>query len=151
MNVLRLLKKDHANVKALFSKYEKAPKTGFDEKGDLFAEIRRELQLHTKLEEEIFYPAVKACNGDGRRLVTEALREHKGVDELLTQASRLEPEDSKFDDQIETLIENVDHHVEEEEGEIFQFAEENLSAEELEDLGAEIEERKKTLEQQMAA
>ena len=86
-----------------------------------------------------------------RRLISEALKEHKDVDELLTQLSRLKPADKNFDEKMETLIENVDHHVEEEEGEIFRFAEENCSEDQLEELGQLIEERKRTLDQQMAA
>ena len=113
--------------------------------------MRRELKLHSRAEEEIFYPALKALNGEGRRLVSEALKEHRDVDELLTQISRLKPCGKNFDDKMETLIENVDHHVQEEEGEIFRFAEENCSEGQLEELGQQIEDRKKTLGQQMAA
>ena len=71
--------------------------------------------------------------------------------ELLTQISRLKPTDKNYDEKIETLIENVEHHVEEEEGQIFRFAEENCTQEQLEDLGRQIEDRKKILDQQMAA
>ena len=152
MNVLKLLKKDHSSVKSLFNKFGRTGRSSHDKRTDLFEQIRRELQIHSRAEEEIFYPAVKAVNGaESRRLVSEALREHKQVDELLTQISRLKPSDKNFDEKMETLFENVDHHVEEEEGEIFQFAEENCSEEQLEDLGRQIEERKKTLDRQMAA
>jgi hemerythrin superfamily protein len=151
MDVLKLLKKDHMTVQNLFSKFEKTGKASHEKRDELFVQIRRELQIHSRVEEELFYPAIKSANGDGRLLVSEALKEHKDVDELLTQISRLKPSDKNYDDKVETLIENVEHHVEEEEGEIFQFAAENYSAEELENLGREIEERKKTLDQQMAA
>jgi hemerythrin superfamily protein len=151
MNVLKLLKKDHSTVQSLFSKFERIGKSSHEKKDEFFAQIRRELQLHSRAEEEIFYPALKALNGDGRRLVSEALKEHKDIDKLLTQISRLKPTDKNFDEKMETLIENVDHHVEEEEGEIFRFVEENYSEEQLEQLGRQIEERKKTLDQHMAA
>ena len=151
MNVLKLLKKDHSNVQSLFAKFDRTGKSSHEKKAELFEKIRRELQLHSRIEEEIFYPALKAFNGDGRRLVAEALKEHRDVDELLTQISRLTPADKNFDEKVETLIENVDHHIEEEEGEIFRFAEENYSEEQLEDLGRQIEERKKALDEQMAA
>ena len=81
----------------------------------------------------------------------QAQSSHRDVDELLTQISRLRPSDKNFDEKVETLVENVEHHIEEEEGEIFRFAEENCSAEELDELGRQIEERKKTLDQQLAA
>jgi hemerythrin superfamily protein len=151
MNVLNLLKKDHSTVKSLFSKFDRMGKSSHEKKGELFGQIKRELQIHSRAEEELFYPALKAFNGDGRRLVSEALKEHKDVDELLTQISRLKPTDKNFDEKMETLIENVDHHFEEEEGEIFRFAEENCSEEQLEQLGLQIEERKTKLDQQMAA
>src|SRR5689334_21114783 len=151
MNVLKLLKKDHSSVQSLFGKFDRTGKSAHDKKNELFSKIRRELQLHSRAEEEIFYPALKALNGQGRNLISEALKEHKEVDDLLTQISRLKITDKNFDEKMETLIENVDHHIEEEEGEIFQFAEENCSTEQLEELGRQIDERKKTLDQQMAA
>jgi len=151
MNVLKMLKKDHSTVQALFGKFDRTGKSAHDKRNELFIKIRRELQLHSRAEEEIFYPALKALNGEGRNLVSEALKEHKDIDELLTQISRLKPTDKNFEEKMEMLIENVDHHVEEEEGEIFQFAEENCSEEQLEDLGRQMDERKKTLDQQMAA
>ena len=151
MNVLKILKKDHSTVQNLFGKFDRAGKTAYEKKGELFEKIRRELQLHSRAEEEIFYPALKAMNGEGRRLISAAVKEHKDMNDLLTQLSRLKPTDKNFDEKMETLIENVDHHVEEEEGEIFRFAEENFSEDQLEELGALIEERKKTLDQQMAA
>ena len=150
MNVLELLKEDHSNVKSLFEKYDRTGKSSQEKKTELFEKIRRELQIHSRAEEEIFYPALKALNGEGRRLVSEALKEHRDVDELLTQISRLKPCDKNFDDKMETLIENVDHHVQEEEGEIFRFAEENCSEGQLEELGQQIEDRKKTLGQMAA-
>ena len=151
MNVLKLLKKDHSDVQSLFSKFDHSGKSSHQKKGELFEKIRRELQIHSRAEEEIFYPALKSLNGEGRKLVTEALKEHRDIDELLTQISRLTPADKNFDERMETLIETVDHHVAEEEGEIFRFAEENYSPEELEEVGRQIEERKKIIDQQMAA
>ena len=151
MHALKLLKKDHSTVQSLINRFERVAKSAYEKKNELFAEIRRELQLHAKAEEEIFYPAVKAFNGIGRILISEALKEHRDIDQLLTQISRLKPTDKNYDEKIETLIENVEHHVEEEEGQIFRFAEENCTQEQLEDLGRQIEDRKKILDQQMAA
>ena len=144
-----LLKSDHRHVERLFSSFEKA--TSADQKSQLAAQICTELLVQTLIEEEIFYPAIKAFNGEGRRMVAEALKEHRDIDQLLTQISRLNPSDKNYDDKVETLFENVDHHLEQEEGEFFPFAEENCSREQLEDLGRQIEERKKILDRQMAA
>src|SRR5262245_66477777 len=152
MNVLTILKKDHSTVRSLFNRYSRAGKSAHEKKLEIFEQIRRELQIHSRAEEEIFYPTIKAINGtESRKLVTEALKEHKNVDELLTQISRLKATDKSFDEMIETLFEYVDHHVEQEEGEIFQFVAENYSEEELNDLGAQIEQRKKVLGRQLAA
>ena len=152
MNVLTILRRDHATVKSLFNKYSHTGKSSHEKKIQLFERIRRELQIHSRAEEEIFYPAIKAMNGtESRKLVSEALKEHNAVDELLIQISRLKPTEKNFDERMETLFENVDHHVELEEGEIFQFVEENCSEEELNDIGAQMAERKKVLDRQLAA
>ncbi len=151
MDALKLLKTDHATVKSLFSKFDRTSRTDYDTRDEILGQVRRELQLHSRAEEEIFYPVLKALNGEGQRLVSEALKEHKDIDELLMQISRLKATNKNFDEKFETLIENVEHHVEEEEGEMFQFAEENYSPQQLEDIGRQIEERKRFLDQQMAA
>jgi hemerythrin superfamily protein len=131
--------------------FDRAAKTDRQASYEIFVQIRRELQVHSKAEEQIFYPAVKAMNGNGQRLIVRALQEHGRIDLLLTEISRLKPTDPRFDETFETLMENVDHHVEEEEGEIFQFAEENFSEQQLAELGLQIERRKHSLDQEMAA
>jgi len=151
MNALKLLRNDHSELKSLFTKFDRTAKNAHEKRSDLFTQIRRELLIHSKAEQEVFYPAVKAFNGVGRRLISEALKEHRDLDELLTQISRLKAGDRNFDEKVETLFENVDHHVEEEEGEIFQFAEKNCSEQQLEELGRQIDERKRILDQQLAA
>ena len=151
MDALTLLRKDHSAVKLLFSKFDRISKTDHDRRSELFAQIRRELQLHSRAEEQIFYPALKALNGAGQRLASQALKEHEEIDTLLIQISRLKPSDKNFDDNFEMLLESMEYHVEEEEGEIFQFAEENCSAQELEELGNQIEQRRRFLDREMAA
>jgi hemerythrin superfamily protein len=90
MNVLKILKKDHSSVQNLFGKFDRAGKSAYEKKGELFEKIRRELQLHSRAEEEIFYPALKALNGDGRTLVSEAIKEHKDDADFPPQADRQE-------------------------------------------------------------
>lgn len=152
MNVLKVLKKDHSMVKSLFNKFSRTGKSSHEKRAELFEQIRRELQIHSRAEEQIFYPVIKALNGtESRKLISEAVRQHKEIDELLTQISRFKPSDKNFEEKIETLFEHVDHHIEEEEGEIFQLAEENCSEEQLKELGRQIEERKRVLDRQLAA
>lgn len=151
MDAIKLLRKDHSSVRSLFNKFDRIGRNAYDKKAELFDQVRRELQLHSRAEQEIFYPAVKSRNGDGRRLISQALQEHREVDELLTQIARINVKHVNFDEKFETLIEAVEHHIEEEEGQIFRFAEENCSQEELDELSVELERRKRVLEQQMAA
>src|SRR5437762_1327777 len=89
MNAIKLLKKDHSAVQSLFTKFDRTSKSAYDKRADLFEQMRRELQVHSRVEQEMFYPAVKALNGEGRRLISEALKEHKEIEELLAQISRL--------------------------------------------------------------
>jgi hemerythrin superfamily protein len=151
MDVLSLLKSDHDTVKELFASFEHTTKTAYKEKQELFERIRHELFLHSKAEEQIFYPALKAFNGDGRKLVAQATREHKDIDELLTQISRMEPRDERYIDRVQALMEEVEYHIDGEEGQIFQFAKENCPREQLEQLATEVEQRKAALTRQPAA
>src|SRR4030095_13289385 len=88
MNALRLLKKDHSTVRSLFGKFDRMTKTAHEKRSELFVQIRRELQLHSRAEEEIFYSAIKALKTEGRDMVSEALKEHRDIDQLLIQLSR---------------------------------------------------------------
>jgi hemerythrin superfamily protein len=152
MNVLKILRKDHSAVRDFISEFGRTGKSSHDKRAELFEQLRRQLQIHSRAEEEIFYPAIKALNGaESRKLVSEALKEHREIDELLTQISRLKPTDRAFDDRIEILFESVELHLDEEEGEIFRFVEENCSTELLEEIGAQIEDRKRAIDRQMAA
>src|SRR5262245_44644510 len=91
MQAIKVLRKDHSTVRSLFDKLERTARSAHEKKNDLFEQIRRELQLHMRAEEEIFYPALKAFNEEGWRMVAEALKDHRDIDQLLTQISRLNP------------------------------------------------------------
>jgi hemerythrin superfamily protein len=151
MDVLSLLKRDHDDIRNLFEKFDKAGSGLHQKRWELFEHMRLELQIHSKAEEEIFYPALKALNEEGRKLVSEAVKEHKEIDDLILQIGRIRPADEKFADKVEALMEDVEHHVEEEEGQIFQFAKENCPPEQLRELAVEIEKRKMALQRQWAA
>ena len=151
MNILELLRKDHHAMKSLFNKFERTGRSSVEKRGELFEQIRKELLVHARAEQEIFYHMLKAIDETGRKLVIDALGEHKEMDEVSMQIARLRVEDSRFLEKVETLMDNVDHHVEEEEGQIFHFVEENCPLEELEAAGNAMAERKKALERQLAA
>ena len=108
MNVLNLLKKDHSAVKSLIGRFDRVGKTDLDKRTELFVQIRRELQIHSRAEEEIFYPALKALNDEGRRLALQAVKEYADVDQLLLRISRLNRTDEQLDELFETLAESVD-------------------------------------------
>jgi hemerythrin superfamily protein len=135
MDALELLKQDHAKVKKLFDKAE-----GVDNKEQkrIFSQIKTELEVHAQIEENIFYPAMQRYDGL-KELVAESLKEHSGMKALLQEMVTLtDPEE--FKDTLEELIDNVEHHAEdEEEGKMFPKVRELVSANELQKLGAQLQ------------
>ena len=118
MNVLKILKRDHSNVQNLFGKFDRAGKSAYEKKGELFEKIRRELQLHSRAEEEIFYPAARKATGDND-LLDEALVEHAGAKHLISEIESMKVGDDLYDAKIRVLGEQIKHHVKEEEEELF--------------------------------
>ena len=143
MDATKLLKEDHDEVRALFKEYEKAGDRAHATKAKLFEQIREALTVHAEIEEEIFYPAVKAARSEeAKDEVREAVEEHKIVKTLLKELEKMEPSDEQFDAKMTVLQESVDHHATEEEKEMFKQARKNLSGDRLEELGEEMEARK---------
>jgi hemerythrin superfamily protein len=136
-----LLKADHKRVSDLFDQYEKTRSTA--RKKTLVASICKELGIHAKAEEEIFYPAVKAALKD-KELVPEATVEHATMKELMAQVEGKEPDGEMFDAKIKVLSEYVKHHVKEEETEMFPKARKTRL--DMKALGAQIAARKEELE-----
>ncbi|HET9713688.1 MAG TPA: hemerythrin domain-containing protein [Pyrinomonadaceae bacterium] len=130
MDAFQLLKEDHRKVEQLFSQLESASGKA---KLDVFKQIKTELELHTHIEEKIFYPALEEPE-ETHDLTLEAYEEHAVVKTLLKELSRARTANDEWEAQAKVLQENVEHHVEEEENELFQKAENALSEEELEDL-----------------
>lgn len=150
MDATTLLKKDHDTVRELFKKYEKLGDRATASKQRLFEEIQQELEIHAKIEEEIFYPAVReARSKEAQEIVLEAIEEHNVVKTLLGEISDLTPEAEEYDAKVTVLQENVEHHADEEEKDMFPEAKKHLSKKELEQLGTEMEERKETLKEEM--
>lgn len=147
MKATTLLKKDHTVVTKLFRAYEKAARSGGDaQKKAIFDEIAMELEAHMKVEEEIFYPALKAqADEDGTELILEGVEEHGVVKSLLAQLSKMKPSDETFDAKVTVVIESVEHHMGEEEEEMFPDAEKTLGIKNLEELSVRIEQRKNAL------
>jgi hemerythrin superfamily protein len=143
MKATQLLKKDHAAVKKLMTAFGRTAATAPRRRQQLIDKIATELEIHSTIEEEIFYPAVKRSSG-GARLVSEAETEHKKVEHLVSEAQGLDPGSDEIAAKVKTLHDAVLHHATEEEREMFPLAEETLR-DELNELGNELAARKRTL------
>ena len=115
-DAISLLKADHEAVSQLFAEYEKTRSVA--NKKFLVAEVCTALSVHAQIEEEIFYPAVKAALKD-KLLVPEATVEHAGVKELIAQLEGVEPDGEMYDAKVKVLSEYVKHHVKGEQTEMF--------------------------------
>ena len=142
MNPFDLLKKDHRKVAELLDKLEKTTDRGLKTRDQLFQQVKEELELHSAIEEEIFYPALQE-EEDTKDITLEAFEEHKIVKTLLEELARLPKDDEQWAAKVTVLKENVEHHVEEEEGEMFKKAKKALSDDELENLGDRMAEQKR--------
>jgi hypothetical protein len=138
MDAFKLLKTDHKKVSQLFEKIESA--SGAAAKSKLFSELKGELDVHAHIEEKFLYPALENKE-PSREITLEAYEEHKVVKELLAELAT-QPPNEEWDAKLTVLKENVEHHVEEEEGELFDKAEKVLSEEQIDRLGAEMEAEK---------
>ena len=141
-----LLRADHRKVEDLFSQYTATALEGQpSQRASLVGQICRELDVHARIEEEIFYPAVRAClSGDDEHIVTEALREHQTVKDLVAQLEGMTDGEAPHDNTMQQLKGCVMHHVEEEEGMLLPRAE-RLLGDQLESLGARLQQRKQQL------
>jgi hemerythrin superfamily protein len=105
--------------------------------------VVKELSIHAHIEEVVFYPATRELRGETEEMVQEALDEHAEAKKALQQLAALEPDDPQFDQVMTQLVQDVRHHVEEEENEMFPKVNEALSPQDLSDLGDKLQEAKK--------
>jgi hemerythrin superfamily protein len=118
-DAIEMLIADHKTVKKLFGKFEIHKNDGdAEDKASIVKQICNALKVHTTLEEEIFYPAVRKAIQDSA-LMDEALVEHSGAKDLIAQLEEADPEDDLYDAKVTVLGEQIDHHVKEEEGAMF--------------------------------
>src|SRR5687768_17111068 len=137
MNAIKLLKEDHSELRKYFGQYKAADSDG--EKHKLFKQIKEKLDVHTHIEETIFYPAIK----DHKQLediTLEGIEEHHVADVLAREISKLTDDSDKFEPKMDVLIESVEHHLMEEEGKMFPKVEEVFDEATLEELGSEMAE-----------
>jgi hemerythrin superfamily protein len=151
-DAIALLKTDHAAVKKLFESEKKLNKADGKKKEGIFNQIKAALEVHATIEEEIFYPAVKAARAKNvKDEVREAYEEHKQIKSLLTQIAGITSADETYDMKIKVLREDVEHHVKEEETEMFPDAKRFLGEKRLMELGAQLEARKQQIEKDRAS
>lgn len=148
LNALELLKEDHAKVKQSFKEFEKMDHEDKATMQEMVRAVCAELKAHTMIEEEIFYPAVRAAIED-EDLMNEAQVEHQSAKELIAQLEGMQPDDPMFSATFTVLGEYVLHHVKEEESEM--FAQVRKAKLDLEELGARIMQRKQQLLESMPA
>lgn len=145
LDAAEMLLADHKRVKDLFRQYSEAGERAYKSKQRLAEQIFRELEIHTQLEEEVFYPAVRAvADKEGEELIAESHEEHHVVDLLIAELKALSPEDEVYDAKMTVLCENVDHHIQEEEKEMLPDARKRLRNQ-LDSLGQEMQVLKKQL------
>ena len=144
-DAIALLTEDHKLVKQMFKEFEKLMQSdrGGDKKSALVGKICKALSVHAQVEEEIFYPAVRASIDDDD-LMDEADVEHAGAKDLIAQLQGMSPDEDHYDAKVTVLGENIDHHVKEEQEEMFPKAKKTKV--DMAQLGAMMAQRKKELE-----
>ena len=144
-DAVALLKQDHDEVKAMFKQYEELGDRAFASKQKLAEKICLELTKHAIAEEEIFYPAVRADAEDADDMVDEATVEHMSAKDLIAQIHAMDPHDDLYDAKVKVLGEYIEHHVKEEEQEMFPAA--KAAKIDLVALGEQIQARKDEIEE----
>ena len=141
MDAITLLTTDHKKVKRLLGELESTTERGVKTRTELFATIKGELTVHEIIEEEIFYPELKA-HPKAKDIVLEGYEEHHVVDEIMGELEATDVTDETWGAKFTVMKENIEHHIEEEEGEMFKTARSVFDRAELDDLGRRMEERR---------
>jgi len=143
-DAIKLLRADHTEVKKLFTQYEKLAKAEADaaEREALALDICNKLTVHAQIEEEIFYPACRDALEDQDDLVDEATVEHASAKDLIAQLQSSSPDDDMYDAKVKVLGEYINHHVKEEQNELFPKVRSRLD---LKELGEQLQARKEAL------
>jgi hemerythrin-like domain-containing protein len=149
MDALTLLKDDHDKVKKMLADGEETTERAVKTRSEVFAKLKEEMLIHERIEEEIFYPALKE-HPKAKEVVLEGFEEHHVVDEIMGELEATDVTDEQWAAKFKVMKENIEHHIEEEEGEMFDAARQVFSSEELEGLGTRMMELKK-LGQQVGA
>jgi iron-sulfur cluster repair protein YtfE (RIC family) len=148
MDAITLLKTDHEKVAGLFEQLEPTTERAVKTREELFAKLKQELDVHAHIEETILYPVLKQ-EAETRAITLEGVEEHHVIKLLLRELAAMQVDSEQWTAKLKVLKENVEHHVEEEESDMFKSAREIFSKAQLEELGTRMEAEKK--EQKAAA
>lgn len=145
MDAISLLKEDHEKVKKLLSQLDQTTERAEVTRTELFARVKRELTIHEIIEEEILYPAFEK-QAKMKDIVLEGFEEHHVVDTIMGEIAKLSTDDEMWGAKLTVMKENVEHHIEEEEDDMFKKARRLFDESELKELGARMLARKKEVE-----
>lgn len=153
MNAIDLLKADHERVKAILAQLSESTSRGIKKRTDLLAKLEMEISIHTRLEEEILYPAYKEAGGkEQAEMYYEAKEEHRTVDSLvLPDLKTTDPSTPEFAGRVKVVKELLEHHIEEEETEMFPQAKKLLGKATLDSLGEQMEAMKAQYKKEMSS
>jgi hypothetical protein len=144
MDAMTLLKQDHDKVKKMLDQLDSTTERGVKTREELFTKLKRELEIHEAIEEEIFYPALKD-HPKTKEITLEAYEEHHVVDTVMAEIEAVPFDDETWGAKLTVMKENLEHHIDEEEGEMFDQARQVFDEDELEDLGERMAARKEEL------
>lgn len=146
-SAIELLKDDHQKVKDLLEQLTETTERAQKKRQDLLEKIEKELRVHTQIEEEIFYPAFRDSDGaEHKTMFYEAMEEHRAVEKLVVpDLKKTNPTSKEFAGRAKVLRELVEHHIKDEEDEMFPEAERSMTSEQLADLGEKMETRRQKL------
>ncbi|MGB3411744.1 MAG: hemerythrin domain-containing protein [Microthrixaceae bacterium] len=137
------LKDDHAKVEKLFKKYEDTTDRAMKTRRKLVDQMIEELSVHAAIEEQVFYPISRVLSAEAEEQTLESLEEHHLVKVVLAELTKLEPDDERFHPKVTVLMENIRHHVEEEENDLFPMMREAFGRNDMSDLGDALNEARK--------
>lgn len=149
MDALKMLEDDHKTVKKILGELEETTERAAKTRAELFTRLEREMRIHEVLEEEILYPALEE-HDKAKNVALEGYEEHHVVDTIMGEMRSVSVEDERWTAKFSVMKENIEHHIEEEEGEMFPTAREIFSSEDLEEMGEEMAVRREEAHQALA-
>jgi hemerythrin-like domain-containing protein len=150
MNAITMLTEDHREVERMLDELEPTTERGIKTRTELFQRLKAALTVHETIEEEIFYPALRS-HPKAKDIVLEAYEEHDVVDSIMAELESTPVDDETWGAKAKVMTENLRHHIEEEEGEMFRTARRVFEPEELQALGERMAARRTSAERELAA